>query len=48
MVFILGFGFLTFSTISQEGFTLGSLVSVFVLVLLFVGVVGSLRDPPRR
>jgi hypothetical protein len=47
-VFILGFGFLTLSTIYKEGLTLGGLVSVFVLVLLLVGVVGSLRDPPRR
>jgi hypothetical protein len=46
LVFIAGFGFLTFSAIVQQGFTLGSLLSVLILVLLSVGIVGALRNPP--
>jgi hypothetical protein len=46
LVFIAGFAFLTFSAITQQGFTLGSLLSVLILVLLAVGIVGALRNPP--
>ncbi len=48
IVFILGFAFLTFSTVSKEGFTLAGAVSIFVVVLLAVGIVGALLNPPRR
>ncbi len=48
LVFIAGFAFLTISAVSQQGFTLLSAVSVFVLVLLGVGIVGALLNPPRR
>lgn len=49
MVFILGFGFLTLSVVAkQKGISAASLLSFVVLLLLTVGVVGSLRDPPRR
>lgn len=48
LVFILGFAFLTISAVSQQGFTLLSAVSIFVLVLLGVGIVGALLNPPRR
>lgn len=48
LVFIAGFGFLTFvSIIEQHGVTLGGLLSIFILVLLSVGIVGALRNPPR-
>jgi hypothetical protein len=47
-LFIIGFAFLTFSAITQQGFTLASLLSVFILVLLFVGIVGALFNPPRQ
>jgi hypothetical protein len=47
LMFIAGFAFLTFAAVVEEGFTLGSLVSVLILVLLGVGIVGALRDPPR-
>jgi hypothetical protein len=47
LVFIAGFAFLTFSAIVEEGFTLASLLSVLILVLLAVGIVGALRNPPR-
>jgi hypothetical protein len=48
LLFIAGFAFLTLSAVSQQGFTLLSAVSIFVLVLLGVGIVGALLNPPRR
>jgi hypothetical protein len=48
LVFIAGFAFLTLSAASKQGFTLASAVSIFVLVLLAVGIVGALLNPPRR
>lgn len=47
-IFIVGFGYLTITTVASQGLTLASLLALFVLLLLTVGVVGSLRDPPRR
>jgi hypothetical protein len=48
LLFIAGFAFLTVSAIAQQGFTLLSAVSIFVLVLLGVGIVGAMLNPPRR
>jgi hypothetical protein len=48
LLFIAGFAFLTLSAVSQQGFTLLSAVSIFVLVLLGVGIVGAMLNPPRR
>jgi hypothetical protein len=47
LVFIAGFAFLTFAAVVEQGFTLASLLSIFILVLLSVGIVGALRNPPR-
>ena len=47
MVFITGFAFLTISVVSQQGVTLLGAVSIFVLVLLGVGVIGALFNPPQ-
>lgn len=47
-LFIVGFAFLTFSVIAQQGLTLASLLSVFILLLLGVGILGALFNPPRR
>jgi hypothetical protein len=48
LVFIAGFAFLTYASIvEQGGLSLASVVSVFILVLLAVGIVGALRNPPR-
>ena len=47
LVFITGFAFLTFRAISEEGFSLGGLLSVLILVVLSIGAVGALRNPPR-
>jgi hypothetical protein len=48
LLFIAGMAFLTLSAVSQQGFTLLSAVSIFVLVLLGVGIVGAMLSPPRR
>jgi quinol-cytochrome oxidoreductase complex cytochrome b subunit len=48
LLFIMGFAFLTILGIAQHGLTAEAVLSVFVLVLLGVGVVGALRNPPRR
>jgi hypothetical protein len=48
LMFIAGFAFLTFASVVEGGFTLASLLSVFILVLLAVGIVGALRNPPRQ
>jgi hypothetical protein len=48
LVFIIGFAFLTLSAVAHQGVTLASLISVFVLALLGVGIVGALRNPPRQ
>jgi hypothetical protein len=47
LVFIGGFAFLTFSAVVEQGFTIASALSVFILVLLAVGIIGALRNPPR-
>ncbi len=49
LVFIAGLAFLTVAAaIQQHGVTVLGIVSVFVLVLLAVGIVGALRNPPGR
>jgi hypothetical protein len=48
LAFILGFAFLTIGGIAQYGLTAEGVLSVIVLVILGVGVVGALRNPPRR
>jgi hypothetical protein len=48
LLFIAGFAFLTFASVVEQGFTLGSLVAVLILVLLAVGIIGALRNPPRN
>ena len=47
LVFIAGFAFLTYAAVVKQGFTAGTALSVFILVLLAVGIVGALRNPPK-
>jgi hypothetical protein len=47
LVFIAGFAFLTFTAIVKDGVTIDTVLSVFIVVLLTVGIVGALRNPPR-
>ena len=47
LLFVVGFAVLTPHAAAEQGVTLGTLVSFAVLVLLGVGVIGALRNPPR-
>jgi hypothetical protein len=47
LLFIAGFAFLTYRALSEQGITALGVVSVFILVLLAVGIIGALRNPPR-
>jgi hypothetical protein len=47
LLFITGFAFLTYADIVREGLGAGSVLSIFIVVLLAVGIVGALRNPPR-
>jgi hypothetical protein len=47
LAFILGFAFLTIDGLAKYGLTAEGVLSVCVLVLLTVGIVGALRNPPR-
>lgn len=47
LAFLGGFAFLTFRAMAEQGVTLAGLLSVFILVLLAVGIVGALRNPPK-
>jgi len=48
LIFIVGFAFLTVSAALEQGVTIASLLSAFILVLLLVGIVGALFNPPRQ
>ncbi|HEY2182394.1 MAG TPA: hypothetical protein VGH09_12035 [Solirubrobacteraceae bacterium] len=47
LVFIAGFAFLTLASIVEQGLTVAAVLSILILVLITIGVVGALRDPPR-
>ena len=47
LVFISGFAFLTLTAVIEQGFSAASALSVFILVLLAVGVIGAMLNPPR-
>jgi hypothetical protein len=48
LVFIAGFAFLTVAAVIEQGLTVASFISAFILALLAIGIVGALRNPPRR
>lgn len=48
LVFIVGFAMLTITGIRHTGLGVESILSLIVLALLVVGIVGALRNPPRR
>jgi hypothetical protein len=48
LIFIVGFAFLTVSAAIEQGVTIASFLSAFILVLLFVGIVGAMFNPPRK
>ncbi len=48
LVFISGFAFLTVAAAIEQGITAATVLSIFILVMLAVGIVGALRNPPRQ
>jgi hypothetical protein len=48
LIFIAGFAFLTVSAALNQGITIATILSAFILVLLGVGIAGALFNPPRR
>ncbi len=44
---IVGFAYLTIAAIATEGFSVEAALAIFVLLILTIGIVGSLRNPPR-
>jgi len=46
VAFVVGLAALTILAVADQGVTLGTLLSLVVLVLLGVGVIGALRNPP--
>jgi quinol-cytochrome oxidoreductase complex cytochrome b subunit len=48
LVFIAGFAFLTVVAATEQGVTAATVISIFILVMLAVGIVGALRNPPRQ
>lgn len=47
LVFIAGLGVLTVGEVSEYGFDGLSVFSLLIVLLLAVGVIGALRNPPR-
>jgi hypothetical protein len=47
LLFIAGLAVLTATEVKEQGFGVFSAISLFILVLLAVGVIGALRNPPR-
>ena len=47
LAFIAGFAFLTVAAVLKQGLNVLTLLSAFIVVLLAVGIVGALRNPPR-
>jgi quinol-cytochrome oxidoreductase complex cytochrome b subunit len=48
LVFIAGFAFLTVAAAVEQGVTVATFLSVFILALLTIGIVGALRNPPPK
>ncbi len=46
-LFIVGFGYFTLYAIAEQGLTVGAVLSILILVMIAIGVVGALRNPPR-
>jgi hypothetical protein len=47
LVFIVGFAGLTIASISEQGLTAAGVIAILILVLLGVGIIGAMRNPPR-
>ncbi len=48
LAFIAGFAFLTLAAAIEQGVTVATVLSIFILLLLAIGIVGALRNPPPQ
>jgi hypothetical protein len=48
LIFIVGFAFLTIGAAVEQGLSVATFISGFILLLLGVGIIGALFNPPRR
>jgi hypothetical protein len=47
LLFLVGFAGLTAGAIAEQGLTAAGVLSILILVLLAVGIIGAIRNPPR-
>jgi hypothetical protein len=47
MVFIIGFGALTIAATAEQGLSAAGVLSILILLMLAVGIIGAMRNPPR-
>jgi len=47
LLFLVGFAALTISAIASQGLTAAAVISILILLVLAVGIIGALRNPPR-
>lgn len=47
LVFILAFAVLTIRSIAAQGFSIEGALAMSILVLVTVGILGALRNPPN-
>jgi len=47
LLFIVGFAGLTIASIAEQGLTAAGVLSILILVMLSVGIIGAMRNPPR-
>lgn len=48
LLFLAGLAFLTVEGVIRDGLTFEAVVSALVLLLLAVGIIGAMRNPPRQ
>jgi hypothetical protein len=47
LMFIVGFAYLAFVGVVEQGLGAAGIISILILIVLAVGIVGALRNPPR-
>jgi hypothetical protein len=47
LLFITGFAYLALVGVAEQGLNAAGVISILIVILLGVGIVGALRNPPR-
>ena len=47
LLFITGFAYLAVVGVGEQGLNAAGVISILIVILLGVGIVGALRNPPR-